>query len=101
MSPIPCTGEGRREGEGDRETGRERQGGRGRREGEGGEERGRGRETGRERERGSSSKSAVSRLPTRTTGEVALAAPVHGPPLRGPASKGFRRLAPGMGFDGQ
>ena len=39
----------------------------------------------------SSSKSAVSRLPTRTTAKAALAAPVHGPTLRGPASNGGRR----------
>ena len=29
---------------------------------------------------------------TRTTAKVALAAPVHGPTLRGPASNGSRRL---------
>ena len=41
-----------------------------------------------------SSKSAVSRLPTRTAARVALAAPVHGPTLRGPASNGVPPAAP-------
>ena len=45
----------------------------------------------------SSSKSAVSRLPTWTAAKVALAAPVHGPTLRGPASNGSRRR-PRMGL---